>query len=157
MFVFVLGSKNLPPMLLSLLSKQCLTGCVGSFNICISFLYSLFSCKVLKLSSGFPTTGTAFFTIFSNLPLSNFEIFPPQQTRHVLFCGPPSFVLTHNKCILSFAIFPRAKTENKTVVFIFSWFFTVFFKIMQSKQRQIWSYYHLSSTTQTQVAASKSG
>ena len=35
-------------------------------------------------------------------------------TRHVLFCGPPSFALTHNKCSLSFAIFPRAKTENKT-------------------------------------------
>ena len=80
----------------------------------------------------------------------------------VLFCVPPSFVLIDNKYILSFAIIwskqptkrKQRRTENETVVFIssqfFSYFFKLFFlKIMQSgKEEIIWSYYHLSSEDQ---------
>ena len=40
-YIYILGSKNLPLLLLRLLSKQCLIGCLGSLNICISFLYGL--------------------------------------------------------------------------------------------------------------------
>ena len=46
----------------------------------------MYWCRVLKLFSGFPITWPDFyfifiFTIFSNFLLSNFKIFPPQQTE----------------------------------------------------------------------------
>ena len=41
--------------------QSSVTRCVGSFNICISFLYSLFACRVLKLSCGFSTSPAFFF------------------------------------------------------------------------------------------------
>ena len=57
---------------------------VQSFNTCTTFS-SIFSCKFLKLSSGLPATwpafSSSFFTIFSNFPISNFEMFPPQETE----------------------------------------------------------------------------
>ena len=73
----------------------------------------------------------------------------------VLFCVLPSFVLTDNKCILSYAVIwskqpterKQRRTENESMVSLFSQFFS-FFQIMQSKQRDIWSYYHLSSEDQ---------
>ena len=80
----------------------------------------------------------------------------------ILFCVLPSFVLTDNKCILSCAIIwskqpierKQRRAENETVRGIYiSQFLFRFFKIMQSKQRQIWSYYHLSSEDQNKKNA----
>ena len=78
-----------------------------------------------------------------------------------LFCVLPSFVLTDNKCILSCILIwskqpteqKQRRTETETVVFISLLVyssFSIFFKIMQSKQRQIWSYPHLSSEDQNE-------
>ena len=77
----------------------------------------------------------------------------------VLFCVLPSFAITDNKCILSCAIIwsierKQRRAENETVRGIYiSQFLFRFFKIMQSKQRQIWSYYHLSSEDQNKKNA----
>ena len=73
----------------------------------------------------------------------------------VLFCVPPSFVLTDNKCILSCAITrskqpverKQRRTENETVVFTSSQFFSIF-QDYAIKAEIIWSYYHLSSEDQ---------
>ena len=46
----------------------------------------------------------------------------------------------------------RAENETVRVIYI-SQFLFHFFKIMQSKQRQIWSYYHLSSEDQNKKNA----
>ena len=70
----------------------------------------------------------------------------------VLFCVSPSFVLIDNKYILSCAIIrskqhverKQRRTENETVVFISSQFFS-FFQDYVIKAEIIWSYYHLSS------------
>ena len=70
----------------------------------------------------------------------------------VLFCVPPSFVLIDNKYILSCAIISskqpverkQRRTENETVVFISSQFFSNFFEDYAIKAEIIWSYYHLS-------------
>ena len=73
----------------------------------------------------------------------------------VLFCVPPSFVLIDNKYILSCAIIrskqpverKQRRTENETVVFISSQFFS-FFQDYAIKVEIIWNYYHLSSEDQ---------
>ena len=71
----------------------------------------------------------------------------------VLFCVPPSFVLMDNKYILSCAIIrskqpverKQRRTENETVVFISSQFFSIFFSQDYAiKAEIVWSYYHLS-------------
>ena len=73
----------------------------------------------------------------------------------VLVCVPPSFVLIDNKYILSCAIIwskqpverKQRRTENETMVFISSQFFS-FFQDQAIKAEIIWSYYHLSSEDQ---------
>ena len=74
----------------------------------------------------------------------------------VLFCVPPSFVLIDNKYILSCAVIrskqpverKQRRTENETVVFISSQFFSNLFQDYAIKAEIIWSYYDLSSEDQ---------
>ena len=76
-------------------------------------------------------------------------------------CVPPSFVLKGNKCILSCAISPVGANSplnesneelrmKHSGVYIFIVLYS-FFKVMQSKQRWIWSY--LSSEDQNKKNA----
>ena len=73
----------------------------------------------------------------------------------VLFCVPPSFVLIDNKHILSCAIIrskqlverKQRRTENETVVFISSQFFSIF-QDYAINAEIIWSYYRLCSEDQ---------
>ena len=75
----------------------------------------------------------------------------------VLFCVPPSFVLKDNKYVRSCVIIrckqpierKQQRTENETVVFISSSFFSNFFSQDYAiKAEIIWSYYHLFSEDQ---------
>ena len=75
-----------------------------------------------------------------------------QDGTRILFSVPTSFVLTDNTCILSCAIFPAGtnsplnddRKKRKTDLF----YFIVFVKIMQTKQRSVSRYYRLSSEDQ---------
>ena len=81
-----------------------------------------------------------------------------QDGTCVLFCVSPSFVLIDNECILSCAIIrskysveqKQRRTENETVVFISSQFFS-FFQDYAIKAEIIWSYYHLPSKDQNKT------
>lgn len=66
--LIVLGSRNLPLPLLCLLSKSCLSGWVGSVNMCVSFLLEGVFKPVQRLSHNLPGFFSASPVMFRNIP-----------------------------------------------------------------------------------------
>ena len=83
-YIYVLGSKNLPLLLLRLLSKQCLIGCLGSLNICISFLYGL-SC----ISSSNSLAGKGLVDGWSSMTSNSPEQPPCQKQQSSMTSNSP--------------------------------------------------------------------